>query len=191
MPHTLTIEAARQSLEPLDKGRQIAFGIFMLERAMPLLIQFQKETGWTGEGGHIRAALAQAWAALQSEDDDYQRFITEDDCDRALPDSEDFGSYVSAAIDTVDLACHLLAFLEGGDVEALAECVDSRQDTIWMLLPEDFRGREASHPLMIEEVRFLDDDLLALQHAPVTRSELVTWVLDRIDANGYRMLRLP
>ncbi|UPG90496.1 YjaG family protein [Luteibacter aegosomaticola] len=191
MPHALTAQIVLPQLELLDRGRQIAFGIFMLERAMPLLMQFQKEVGWTGGGGLVRAALAQVWAALEADDDRYLRFLTEDHCDRALPDSEDFGPYVSAAIDTVDMACNLLAFLESGDTAGLVECVERRQDTVWMMLPDEFIGSEVSHPFVTEEVAFLESDLSALQSAPVKRSELVTWVLERIDTQGYRALRLP
>src|ERR1700743_1994770 len=131
MPYILTPDAMCPRLALLDRGRQIAFGIFMLERALPGLIQFQAESGWLGEGGRIRAALAQAWAALQSEDERYSRFVTAGACEDAAPDSESYSSaYVSAAIDTVELACNLLEFMTSGDLASLADGIRCRQDTI-------------------------------------------------------------
>jgi hypothetical protein len=200
MPYSLTPELALRRLGLLDRGRQIAFGIFMFERALPDLIQFQTDSGWLGEGGRVRAALAQAWAALDSEHGNFLQFITEDVCEGALPDSEEHSSvYISAAIDAVDLACNILAFVGSGDLEPLAAGVICRQDTVAMFVqitedmnPNDpnLNERIQSHPLMRDEVGFLLGDLVALADAPRSRSELVPWVRKRISANEYGKPRL-
>lgn len=173
----------------------------MLERALPGLFQFQKESGWLGEGGRVRTVLAQAWAALQADNENYLRFINEAVCDGALPDSEDFTScYISTAIDTVDLACNLLAFLEGGNLGLLARAAMARLETVdgYAQIEEDLdlsdadaEERIGSHRLVREEVDFLDGDLAALKEAPSERGELVSWVLERIDVYEYRKPRLP
>ncbi len=45
-------------IEELGGAKRFAFGVFLLERALPGFFQFQIDSGYLG-GGELRAALAQ------------------------------------------------------------------------------------------------------------------------------------
>ncbi|KRE90871.1 hypothetical protein ASG87_01660 [Frateuria sp. Soil773] len=171
MAHSFDLNPLLADLKALDPTRQLAFGVCVLERALPAFFQFQSDTGCLG-GGVLRAALAQAWAALE-QGAAPPAFVSVAACETVLPDSEDHASpFASAAIDTVNIACCVLAFLEDQDVQQLVEAVEARRDTLDLFVqrtldldPADrnFEATIAAHPLMQKELGFLHDDLAFLQ----------------------------
>lgn len=188
-----------RSLKGLDESRRVAFGIFLLERALPAFFQFQIDTGCTG-GGELRAALAQCWHALEHGSLPNDPFITVMTCESLMPDSEDYTSiYTSSAIDAVNIACSLLSYFERKELRLLMEAVESRIDTIDLFIQNsDFINdkdteRETaiiSHPLMQEELCFMYDDIAFLSATNDQRTALFAMILKRISELGYRELRL-
>jgi uncharacterized protein YjaG (DUF416 family) len=171
MPYSFDLNPLLSDLKALDATRRLAFGVCLFERALPAFFQFQSDTGCPG-GGVLRAALAQAWAALELGSTD-PSFVSVSACEAALPDSEDHtSSFTSAAIDTVNIACCVLAFIQDQDVQQLVEAVEARRDTMDLFVqrsldldPADpnFEATITANPLMQEELGFLHDDLAFLQ----------------------------
>ena len=91
MTYTLDLSAIKECLQKFDDVRQIAFGVFLLERALPGYFQFQLDAGSFG-GAALRAASVQCWAALECGERQGAKFISVDECERSMPDSEDHTS---------------------------------------------------------------------------------------------------
>lgn len=194
MPHSFDLNPLFAELKALDAPRRLAFGVCLFERALPAFFQFQSDTGCPG-GGVLRAALAQAWTALETGTTP-PSFVSVDACEAVLPDSEDHTSaFTSAAIDTVSIACCVLTFIEDGDMQHLVEAVEARRDTIDLFVqnhfnldPADpnFEATITAHPLMQEELDFLHEDVAFLKS---TQGSLV-WraTLDHVSANRWPRL---
>jgi uncharacterized protein YjaG (DUF416 family) len=193
MLHSVDLNPLFAELKALDAVRRLAFGVCLIERALPAFFQFQLDTGFPG-GGVLRAALAQAWTALETGTAS-PSYVTVEMCEAVLPDSEDHTSaFTSAAIDTVSIACCVLTFMETGDVHQLVEAIEARRDTIDLFIqnydldPADpnFEAAITAHPLMQAELKFLHDDLAFLK---ATRSADV-WqaTLDHVRANSWPRL---
>lgn len=175
------------------------FGVFLLERALPEFLQFQIDTGGAG-GAELRAALAQAWYAIETGAPRLSPFVTASDCDSLMPDSESSESlYTSAAIDAVNVAYYLLSYLECGDLDFLLKASESRRDTIDLFIQNNtdlstlengFEERITTHPLMQDELRFMHDDLAFLLDAPKPNRSILVEALERVVRLGYGNLRL-
>ena len=187
------------SLLALGENRRMAFGVFLLERAMPEFFQFQVDTGRAG-GGKLRAALAQVWCTIEGVAPQHSPFVTASDCDYLAPDSESSTSpYTSAAIDAVNIACSLLSYLEHGDLKFLLEAAESRRDTVDLFIQNntdidpienDFEKKLITHALMQEELRFMHDDLAFLAGVPEQNRAILVAALERVARLGYGKLRL-
>lgn len=184
----------------LDGVKALAFGIFLLERAMPAFFQFQCDTGWVG-GGFMRAALAQCWAVLEGTPVDSVGFVSVDECERALPDSEDrhTSDYTSAAIDAVDIACNLLEYIKGGDASLIVASIIARCDTAELFNQDDKSIGESTDASVDarSDNRFLDEELESMQSDLEFLSSLdfhevtiASTVLRRVLLLDYRNLRL-
>lgn len=187
------------SLHKLSHGKRVAFGVFVLERALPPFFQFQIETGWQG-GAELRAALAQGWYVLEMGSLPSRSFTTVAACERLMPNSEVFASaYTSGAIDAVEVTCNFLSFLEHGEARLLIEMVRSQIDTIDLFIQNntrleasdsDFESQIVAHPLMQDELRLISDDIAFLDSIGDENSKTFSRVLDRVCHLGYRDLRL-
>lgn len=180
----------------LDGIKALAFGIFLLERAMPAFFQFQCDTGWTG-GGVMRAALAQCWAVLEGCPVESVSFVSVAECERALPDSEDphESEYTSAAIDAVDIACNLLEYIKCGDISLIVASATARCDTAELFHQNNESTNESGNAcsanrFLDEELDYMQSDLEFLRDLDVHETAIAPVVLRRVLLLGYRDLRL-
>lgn len=193
MTYSFDLPAIHTDLEGLDEVGRIAFGTFLLERALPNFFQFQLDTGSAG-GAVLRAVSAQCWAALEASTRDATKYTSVEACETTLPDSEDHASrYTSAAIDAANIACCLLEYLEGGKVTSLMEAVQARWDTLYVFIlnATDIGDEEVlHHPLMQEELRCMHDDIAFLRSMSGSTQLLHTAVFERVRRLGYQALRM-
>jgi uncharacterized protein YjaG (DUF416 family) len=173
MMYTFDRSDIEARLKELSETRRLAFGIFLLERALPAYFQFQADSGTSG-GAELRAALAQCWGALEfGERNGGPKFVTVEACEKAMPDSEDHTSiYTSAAIDAANIACCLLSYLDSGELSNLMEAVEARWDTLYLFIinstdidpaVDGFQKDVLRNPLMQNELRLLHEDLASLK----------------------------
>jgi uncharacterized protein YjaG (DUF416 family) len=119
-----------QELTGLSAAQMLAFGICILERAIPTFYAFQSQSRHVGTG-KILAASATCWSALEVGLADAERFITADECEKSMPDSEDFDSfYTSAAIDAGDISCSMLDYIQMPSIKPILTAVQAQFDTI-------------------------------------------------------------
>lgn len=196
--YTFNVDAISARLQGFNEFKRLAFGIFLLERSVPEFLQFQIDSDSVG-GGELRAVLAQCWSALETGDRNGPDFVALDACEKILPDSEEHSSpYTSAAIDAVDIACNMLEFLKGEGVQPVVDSVTARIDTVDLFIQNNSpvgKGAElkeqiASHPLMQEELRLLNDDLDLLEACVDTRHAVFAAAVERTGQRDYRQLRL-
>jgi uncharacterized protein YjaG (DUF416 family) len=191
------IDRLSAGVRGLGRAKALAFGICLLERAMPAFFQFQCDTGWGG-GGVMRAAVARCWAILEGSPAEVVRFVSVAECERAMPDSEGrhASDYTSAAIDAVDIACNLLTFVENGDIELIVHSVSAQCDTIDLFVQNEemssgpARLDRSMHSLLKEELDLMRADLDFLEAIDVDETMLFAAVLMRVSALEYRTLRL-
>jgi uncharacterized protein YjaG (DUF416 family) len=200
MTHRFEPAALERRLGALSPQGRIAFGVLLLERALPNFLQFSIETGAPG-GAVLRGALARLWDVLEGEAGRGGRFpeVTATTCESIGPDTEDFSSlYTSAALDAVGIACNVLAYWESQEIGLLVESASLRRDTIDMFLQNtlnintsspDFEERLLTHPLMQEELGFQQADLACLTRSGPHES-LWQSVLQKSLEQGYGSLRM-
>lgn len=192
--------AIRVRLEKLSRIKKLAFGIFLLERALPNYLKFQIDVGVAG-GGQLRAALAQCWTALESGFEHHASFVTVAACGAYMPDTEiPYSSlYTSAALDAVNMTCSLLTFIDGDNVSDLMEMVAARYDTLYLFICQNIDANNTStsdqvvllHPLTQQELSFIYGDLdflEALQNERV--GTLFAASLERVVDRNYQQLCL-
>jgi hypothetical protein len=115
-----------------------------------------------------------------------------------MPDSEGChaSDYTSAAIDAVDIACNLLAFVENGDIELIVRSITAQCDTIDLFVQnnEALNGPAkvdcSPHSLLKEELDLMQADLDFVRAIDVDKTMLFAAVLMRVSAFEYRTLRL-
>lgn len=186
-------------IEELGDAKRLAFGVFLLERALPGFFQFQIDSGYLG-GGELRAALAQCWHTLEAGQQYANTFITVEACEKFLPDSEDHSSaYTSAAIDAVDIACDLLSYLQSAEKQLLIDAAVAQYDTVYLFIQNnsypDSSGDQLAdkivhHPLMQEELRFMYSDIEFLRTIPNEGHAVWLAALEHVTRLDYRKLRL-
>ena len=199
MMYSFDPSTIRARLEELDETKRIAFGIFLLERALPAFFQFQIDSGSLG-GAELRAALAQGWHALEVDSRHGAKFVTVEACEKVLPDSENHTSiYTSAAIDAANIACCLLSYLDSGDVSNLMEAVQARWDTLYLFILngtdidptiDGFQKDILRHALMQEELHFLHDDIDCLRAISGDGPVVLVAAIERVNQLDYHQLRL-
>jgi uncharacterized protein YjaG (DUF416 family) len=182
------IDQLSAGIRELGDAKALAFGICLLERAMPAFFQFQCDTGWVG-GGVMRAAVAQCWAVLEGGPAEAVKFVSVADCERAMPDSEGRhdSDYTSAAIDAVDIACNLLGFVESGDIELIVNSVTAQTDTIDLFVQQ---SDGSAHSLLNDELDLMQADLNFLRVIDGGETMLFPALLKRVSDLEYRTLRL-
>lgn len=196
MNESSEIDELSVGIRNLSRAKALAFGVCLLERAMPAFFQFQRDTGWVG-GGVMRAAVAQCWAALEGRSAEAAEFVSVPECESVMPDSEgDFASdYTSAAIDAVDIACNLLVFLGNGEVELIVNSVTSQCDTIELFIQNDVlnvgeRNEHRSTSLLKEEIDSMRSDLEFIRAIAADERVIFATLLERVLVLEYSRLRL-
>jgi uncharacterized protein YjaG (DUF416 family) len=182
------IEQLSAGVRTLGGAKALAFGICLLERAVPAFFQFQCDTGWVG-GGVMRAALARCWAVLEGSPADVAKFVSIAECERAMPDSEGrhASDYTSAAIDAVDIACNVLGFIENGDIELIVDSVTAQTDTIDLFVRQSDGSADS---LLEEELDLMRGDLKFINAVDADPTVLFPAVMKRVRDLGYATLRL-
>jgi len=182
------IDQLSAGVRKLGGAKALAFGICLLERAMPAFFQFQCDTGWVG-GGVMRAALARCWAVLEGGPAEVAKFVSIAECERVMPDSEarHASDYTSAAIDAVDIACNLLGFIENGDIELIVDSVTAQTDTIDLFVRLSDGSADS---LLEEELDLMRDDLEFINAIEADPTVLFPALLKRASDLEYRTLRL-
>jgi uncharacterized protein YjaG (DUF416 family) len=194
------VDQLSAGIRALDRAKALAFGVCLLERAMPAFFQFQSDTGWKG-GGVMRAALAQCWSILEGSSPDTVNFVSVPQCERVTPDSEGpFESdYTSASIDAVDIACNLLLYIESGDIDLILNSVTAQFDTIELFVQNYESVNRLSgaaidtrraQRILEEEHDFMRADLEFLTKIDTGKDELFSAILRRVSTLEYRTLRL-
>jgi uncharacterized protein YjaG (DUF416 family) len=187
-----------KAIAVLTRVHKLAFGIFMLERALPDFLRFQQDTSAPG-GAVIRAILANCWSHLERPESTI-RDVTLAECEAAIPDSEKYASpYTSAAIDAGTIACSLQEFLHTGMDDLLLDAAQARIDTVDMFLQQivNFESGEPGfeeairlHPMMQAELRLLSEDLNFLAKIDGRTDTLLRETLNRVFTLGYGQFRL-
>lgn len=191
-----TFDAIVSELATASFRVQLAFGIGLLERSLPEYFQFQQETGWLG-GGDLRAALALCWKTLEEETTPggVEIDLLLQRCERWMPDSEDHASpYTSAAINAVDITCHLLDHLRAITPRGVIDAAGARRDTIDLFIQAESNvGKKAqhdisAHPLMRAELAAMQGDIQAI--ATASDDTMAIRLLARIRSQHYAELQL-
>jgi uncharacterized protein YjaG (DUF416 family) len=187
-------------LDAIPRLARLAFGVLLLERAIPNFLRFEAETGAPG-GGVLRGVQAKLWALLEGSNAVTPFLdITAKECENLAPDTERYSSlYTSSALDAVTIACNVLDFVDSDLVELLVESAGLRRDSVDMFLQRakrmepfaaDFEVRLLTDPLMQEELGFQEADLTFLTHCCSEGDRWWPTVLRRSIDLGYSNLRM-
>ena len=195
--HTLEGINIEERLRSMEPAAQLAFGIFLLERAIPWFLRWQAEVNSSG-GGDLRAALASCWARLEVSSNRKAAFVSVAECERLLPESEGSVSiYTSAAIDAVDIACNVLQFLDTGDLSLIVSSAASRRDTIDIYIQSSlgmdpsepsFETDILSHPMMQAELKAMHSELAMLGSPDTTRIGVLQVALRYVTSERFQRL---
>lgn len=178
---SFNINCLTEELGLLPLFHRVAFAGSCCERLFPNYVTFSQVENW-GNPGVFRQALDTIWKILEIKEFDpkkIRRMIEE--CDEAIPDTEDFGSLlVSLALDAGAAITETMQCLLDGDAQHAAAVGNSAHDTVYMFIQcqdnmeysdPNFEERINSHPLMIRELQKQSDDLKMLEGLPVLDSE--------------------
>lgn len=183
-----------ERLHGLSAKCRLAFGVLVLERAIPNFLKFAAETEAPG-CVMLRQAQAKLWSVLEG-GDGCLHFgnVTAQTCEVFAPDTELYDSpYTSAALDAITITCNLLDYVETERIDLLVEAASLRRDTVYVFLQvaEQFDSDDSEiHPLVQQELRFQSDDLLFLEQWRSRDSELWSAVLERSIDLGYSYFRM-
>ena len=192
--------ALKRRLEGLQKQGRLAFGVLLLERAVPNFFRFEAETGAAG-GAMVRGAQAKSWGEFEGNNASALFLgITAKALELFAPDTERYTSlYTSSALDAVSIACNLLTYVESGRIELLVESASLRRDTLDIFLQRaermdasavDLESRLLRHPLMQEELGFQEADLAFLEKMETENDRAWPSVLARSIELGYSSFRM-
>ena len=171
-------------LSRLDHRRQVAFTLSCAERMQPSYRAFQREHLW-GDAMVLQAAMDLGWRWLDGDSVDadiLSQFGTA--CEEQAPDTEDFQSLVSPALDAAIAASAVMKLIETQDVEKAVEVASLSRDTVDMFVQEldqmpanapDLEDQIRLHPLMQTELKKQSDDLTALESGGDIRQLSAGW----------------
>ncbi|MDR6935692.1 DUF416 family protein [Luteibacter sp. 3190] len=197
------IQEIEVRLKQMNAEKQLAFGLSLAERALPMYLAFQAETAHLGTA-QVFAAYASLWRAMETGQWRDARFVEASDCERVMPDSEDFDSfYTSAAMDVVAMFCGLLDFINHRDAASIIEATTLQFDTIDLatqrLIGE--YGVNERDPMVFGPTSMLSQersrmqaDLDFLEANQASAAELAIDLRSRIwmlDYRNTRLIRLP
>src|SRR5882757_5074359 len=120
--HRFEPEVLRRRLDALSNWAQLAFGVLLLERAVPNFFRFEAETGARG-GAMLRGVQAKLWGLLEGNNAAAPFVgVTAKACEFFAPNTELYSSpYTSSALDAISIACNMLDYTESGRTELLVE----------------------------------------------------------------------
>jgi len=188
-----------EKLIELSDLERLGFGICLLERALPMFYAFQAETNHAGMG-EVMASLAACWKTMEDGRWGEPAFLTSNECEKVMPDSEDYDSfYTSAALDAVDICCSLLDFIHAKDIRSIVAATQVQLDTLDLatqrLLDEDGVGddhRLVQEPtsLLSLELNRMQDDLFFLAASSAQSEPLASQLRRRVLELNYRQIEL-
>ncbi|SRR6266849_688645 len=164
-------EKSLGSLTTLSRKKQLAFALLILERMLPSLIAFSKDTGFD-ESCYLQARDA-AWAALLSGDADQS---LNEACLRSAPDTEVFAhKLTSYALNAALAMSDIMEFTLDGRTDHIDHVSTLATDSVYLCLsslepsvvssPEE-NERIGAHPLMQQELRREEEDIRFLSGLP-------------------------
>jgi uncharacterized protein len=179
------LDRLEQELEGLPHSHQLAFGASCCERAYPNYVAFFQLARWGGPA-ILRASLNRVWDFIEGSSgalDDLAEL--EQKSEAVTPDLDDFSTsdidvQAAAAQEAAFMVRLLLQFCRDRQISHPVSIVTFAHDTIDMYVqvierldPADPRLNKkiAQHPLMVQEIRKQQSDLLKLTHVK-TRAEL-------------------
>lgn len=152
-----------EALAQLSKASCIAFGISCCERIYPNYVAFSQATRW-GDSDILRASLDMAWHHLDDEKltcEVASRYSEQ--CELAIPSSDDFGNALSTyAQDSALAVCTLLDYFCTSELERIAQTASFAVDTVDLFVQDvdeipaicvDREDRILQHELMQSEIR--------------------------------------
>ena len=178
------------SVASLSRNKQLAFALLILERMMPSLNAFSRDTGFD-ESCYLRAKDA-AWATLQSGS---VGEVLIEACLRGVPDTEDYSNdLISYALNAALATNDIIKFTQDSSAKHITHLIMLAGDSLYLYLssledsltssPEE-DSRIASHPLMSEEYQKEKADISFLVNLPERFSdEAILSLRARADAHG-------
>jgi uncharacterized protein len=176
-------EKSLVSLASLSPKKKLAFALLVLERMLPSLIAFSKDSG-RDDSCYLRAKDA-GWAALQ--DGTIDQALNQE-CLRDAPDTENFShELTSYALNAALAMSDIVEFTLDGRAEHIAHVSTLARDSVHLYLssfeqsvvssPEEDRSI-TNHPVMQQEQRREEDDIKFLSGLP-----------DQLDKDAISALR--
>jgi hypothetical protein len=165
-----------RKLAALPPYHRVAFAAACCERLLPNYAVFSRSDSW-GDTGILRTALDEAWRAVERQEVDEPKLRSLlSECERIIPDTEDFDTpLVSAALDAGSAVLETLRLCLDGDQQRAVDVASFARDTVDMFIQERddmdyddprFEERIAEDPLMLRELGKQQADLELLQHRP-------------------------
>jgi uncharacterized protein YjaG (DUF416 family) len=117
-------------LEQLSRKKQLAFGLFILDRIYPLLQIFSKRTGFDYRP-FVTARIA-LWNSLTNDSEKQKTdWSVREVCLQTIPDTEDYSDeFVSHALSYTLSVVQLIDFAQQGNPDNIREVVRLAQDSI-------------------------------------------------------------
>lgn len=160
-----------RSIEALSRTKQVAFALLVLERMLPSLVNFAKDTGFN-DSSYVRGREA-AWAALQGAGG--ESFLA-DLCLKSAPDTEAYShELTSYALNAALAMGEVLEFVSDGQIRHMGTLLGLATDSLDLFAsnsssPSAYtseRDQEiAVRPLLEREHRRQQDDIRFLAGLP-------------------------
>ena len=177
-------EKSLASLAALSPKKQLAFALLVLERMLPSLAAFSKDTGL--DASCYAQAEDAAWAALQSGTFDQ---ALNQACIKTAPDTEDFShKLASYALNAALALSDIAEFMLDGSARHIAHVSTLARDSVYLYIssleqsvessPEE-ESRVMGHQLLQREQRQQEEDIRFLSGLP-----------DRFDQDAIPTLRV-
>jgi hypothetical protein len=174
----------------LSRKKQLAFALLLVERMLPSLAAFSKDTGFD-DSCYLHAKDA-AWAALRNGQVD--RSLSEA-CLRGAPDTEKYAhELTSFALDAALAMSDIIEFMQDGCAHHIERVSMRAGESVYLYLnglddsvaiPPENVSRLASHPLMQKEHRREEEDINFIAGLPEPISnETILSLRARADAQA-------
>ena len=168
------VQANTISILELPARKQLAFGLMIIDRMVPSLMAFSRETGFDTSSFFV--AREAAWRVLEGGDKNLLSQSIGDACLQSAPDTEDFSHpLTSNALNAVVAASDVVDFILQGSPDRIANIATLATDSIYLYLSTLEDGVESlptngerfrSHSLMEQELRQEGEDLKFLAALP-------------------------
>ena len=179
----------KQSLGPLSKDQNLAFGLLLCERMMPALSRFARHTSFNDS--IYQGCLNNAWRHFAGNTSPSNYGELAEACLNGAPDTEEFDHpLTSAALNTALSVGAAMSFLADYDVDHLVEAAGLARDTAALYAqsvkaapPRSLGFKEVmEHPIVQQELRRQADDVRFLQSLPKDISqEMIQLIKERAE----------